>query len=180
MISRRKLLKTAAGKVVTQTLAAAVLLNQFNPGIVKAANAPTKFIEAADLNTSETKYGLCTGKTPQKVYFGMNGSAPQGWFIAGYQEKGYGATRNEGAMVLVCDPTQPMSSDQQFCSDWQNVRARPCWSNASRKWEQVDVYPNCYGGSDIRAVVCRLTTDPDRFSATERGVMVRTPLITCD
>lgn len=55
MISRRELLKTAVRKVVAQTLAAAVLLNQFNPGVVKAANAPTKFVGVEELNTESTK-----------------------------------------------------------------------------------------------------------------------------
>ncbi|MGN1034799.1 MAG: hypothetical protein ACI4PK_04375, partial [Oscillospiraceae bacterium] len=62
--------KIALKRVVSNSLAATMLLTQLNLGIKAANSAPTKFIPVADLNTSTTKYSLCKGKTEQKVYFG--------------------------------------------------------------------------------------------------------------
>ncbi len=188
MISTRKLMKALVGGVVTQTLAAAVLLSQLSPGAVKAANAPTKFIEVADLKTSETIYGLCTGKTPQKVYFGKNpnldtegnaipsdgAAVDQAWWIAGYDT-------TAGGLVLVCDPNQPMSNSQQFHSNQQNDHAyNAAWNCTYQDSSPSDVHPNHYGGSDIRAKLQELETDADRFSTAEQGMMKDTTVWTWD
>ena len=127
----KKLFKTALEGVVSSSLAATMLLTQLNLG-VKAASTPTKFIPVAALNSDDTKYGLCTDKTVQKVYFGKNpnfnkvtgtrttssgsialgsgaAEADQGWYIAGYDS-------TTGGLVLLCDILQPMSDTELISS----------------------------------------------------------------
>lgn len=134
MVNAKKLFKTALEGVVSSSLVATMLLTQLNLS-VKAVTPTTpssgKFIPKSALETTDTEFGLCTGKTVQKVYFGHNphfnkvtgtrstasdliplksGAAPaeQGWFIAGSQATGYGANGTNGGLVLLCDPLQPM------------------------------------------------------------------------
>ncbi len=50
----------------------------------------------------------------QKVYFGRNRETSQIWWIAGYQESGYGESENEGALVLICGSDQPIANNEEF------------------------------------------------------------------
>ena len=122
MVNTKKLFKTALEGVVSSSLVATMLLTQLNLS-VKAATTPSerKFIPVSALNTDATKFGLCTGKTPQKVWFGKNGSNAQAWWIAGYDSTTQG-------LVLLCDPNTTMNNSQVFL--------------AQDKYEQGD------GGSD--------------------------------
>ncbi len=193
MVNTKKRFKTALAGVVTQTLAAAVLLSQLSPGAVKAASAPTKFIEKSALG-SDTTYGLCTGKTPQKVYFGKNGSKPQGWWIAGYD------TTADG-LVLVCDPKQymgyvPFLADYEYDnSDYEYYNKTPYNKdpadiNNEKDWEctysgdapadGAKVYANHFGGSDIKEKLKELETDTNRFSTAEQDMMKPTTVLTWD
>ena len=133
MVNTKKLFKTALEGVVSSSLAATMLLTQLNLG-VRAATTPseTKFIPKSALETTDTKFGLFTGKTVQKVYFGKNpnfnkvtgtrttssgsialgsgaAAADQGWYIAGYDS-------TTGGLVLLCDILQPMSDTELISS----------------------------------------------------------------
>ncbi len=135
MINSKKLFKTVLRGTVSDLLAAAMLLSQVNYGVIKAVDSQTKFIEKSALG-SDTTYGLCTGKTPQKVYFGKNpkfdgngaaitneNSAAQAWWIAGYDE-------TQQTLVLLCAPKQPMS------------KAAFLEKDNYTKDESADIYPN--------------------------------------
>ncbi|MGN1034000.1 MAG: hypothetical protein ACI4PK_00140 [Oscillospiraceae bacterium] len=60
----------------------ALLFNSVNLS-TKAENfipSPTAFAGASAFG-KDTNYGLQTGRAAQKVYFGKNGDAAQGWYI---------------------------------------------------------------------------------------------------
>ena len=156
MVNTKKLFKTALEGVVSSSLAATMLLTQLNLG-VRAATTPseTKFIPKSALETTDTKFGLFTGKTVQKVYFGKNpnfnkvtgtrttssssialgsgaAAADQGWYIAGYDS-------TTGGLVLLCDILQPMSDTELISSTGGSNKAiggMPFL--ASGKYEQND------------------------------------------
>ena len=134
---------------------------------------------------------------------GVQANAAQGWWIAGYQASGYGTNKDEGALVLLCDPDQPMSNSQQFYSDRENDHdyseewgcvydedEQPITSTPIVSLDQAvtieEVHPNHYGGSDIRKTLQGYITDSngepvtDRFSAAEQGLMKETTVRTHD
>lgn len=156
MVNTKKLFKTALEGVVSSSLAATMLLTQLNLG-VKAANEPTKFIEKSALG-SGTIYGLISGTTMQKVYFGKNGSNPQGWYIAGYDSDTQGT-------VLVCDPSQAMGTSVKFLASYDTIESKYYNKTAyTSEWgcDYTDgtvptdrVNTNHYGGSDIRLITLK-------------------------
>ena len=104
----QKLFKTARERTISGALGIALLFSSINL-TTKAENlapSPTAFGEPSAFG-SNTGYGLDTDDTVQKVYFGKNGDASQGWYIVGYDE-------TKQNLVLFCDPNQPMLSNQIF------------------------------------------------------------------
>lgn len=169
-----------------------MLLTQLNLS-VKAATTPSpgKFIPKSALETTDTEYGLCTGKTPQKVWFGKNGSNAQAWWIAGYDSTTQG-------LVLLCDPLQPMNDSQGFLAQdkYEQGDGTPATSNYyynktayTTDWDCTyednftptgKVFANHYGGSDIRAVLKGYETDTSKFSTAEQDLMKETTVWTWD
>lgn len=191
MVNTKKLFKTALEGVVSSSLVATMLLTQLNLS-VKAATTPSpgKFIPKSALETTDTEYGLCTGKTPQKVWFGKNGSNAQAWWIAGYDSTTQG-------LVLLCDPLQPMNYSQVFLaqdkyeqgdggSDTSNYYNKTAYTT---DWDCTyednftptgKVFANHYGGSDIRAVLKGYETNTSKFSTAEQNLMKETTVWTWD
>ena len=192
MVNTKKLFKTALEGVVSSSLAATMLLTQLNLG-VRAATTPseTKFIPKSALNSDDTKYGLCTGKTPQKVWFGKKGNNAQAWWIAGYDSTTQG-------LVLLCDPNTTMNDSQVFLAsgkyDTTNYENNtPYNKDPANPENDLDwgctyssnaptgkVFANHYGGSDIRAVLKGYETDTSKFSTAEQNMMKETTVWTWD
>lgn len=190
MVNTKKLFKTALEGVVSSSLAATMLLTQLNLG-VKAASTPTKFIPVSALNSDATKFGLCTGKTPQKVWFGKKGNNAQAWWIAGYDSKTQG-------LVLLCDPNTTMNDSQVFLAsgkydttNYENntpYNKDPANPESDLDWGCTyssnaptgKVFANHYGGSDIRAVLKGYETDTSKFSTAEQNMMKETTVWTWD
>ena len=196
MVNTKKLFKTALEGVVSSSLAATMLLTQLNLGVKATNSASTQFIPVAKLNEDTTEYGLCADKTPQKVFFGKNGDKAQAWWIAGYQASGYGADGNGGALVLLCDPDQPMNESQVFLASGKYEEVNE--GNSTNYYNTTEyttnwgctyqdgytpagkVFANHYGGSDIRTVLKDYETDTNKFSTAEQGMMKDTKVRTCD
>lgn len=170
-----------------------MLLTQLNLS-VKAATTPSsgKFIPKSALETTDTKFGLCTGKTPQKVWFGKNGSNARAWWIAGYDSTTQG-------LVLLCDPNTIMNNSQVFLAQSKYDSSEPYENNTPYNKDPAHpandldwgctyssnaptgkVFANHYGGSDIRAVLKGYETDTSKFSTAEQNMMKETTVWTWD
>ena len=115
MINTKKTIKAVSQKIITHILTAALILSpmELQTNAVNITLNSNAFAEANAFGNN-TPYGLDIGKTAQKIYFGKNGTDAQGWYIAGYQENSYGEDKDEGALVLLCSPNQPMALNQVF------------------------------------------------------------------
>ena len=147
---------------------------------VEVAQPPSSgtYVEVSAFNTVDTEYGLISGKTPQAVYFGTNGDSgaygstaqKQKWWIAGFDSSG---------LVLVCDPRQPLKTQQRFSNATVSVDYRSGYGT----YESVpanELYPNHYGASDIRSALRDLAVDKSYFTLTEQNMMKETTVYTYD
>ena len=128
------------------------------------------FIDAEELKTPETKYGLYTGNTPQAVCFGKSGELERKWWIAGYDGKG---------LVLMCDPGNPFG--RLVFEDRSTYKAYDRAWNCAYGADPDEVAPNHYGVSAIRVkTLARCANLVAYFSRTEQRLMKAVPVYTCD
>lgn len=77
----------------------------------------------------------------QKVHFGRNGETSQLWWMVGYQESGYGESGGEGALVLICDPDQPIANNEEFLLsnqyEYKDLSGRDEWQYYKRHISQA-------------------------------------------
>ena len=144
------------------------------------------FAEASAFG-SNTPYGLDENKIAQKVYFGKNGTNSQGWYIAGHQASGYGEDEEEGALVLLCDPNQPMVSSQVFIEqgDYKNdfyygYINKTLYQDDETYTEATQVYAHHYGASAIKRKLGDLEKDTNIFTTSEQNLMKATKTYTYD
>lgn len=120
------------------------------------------------------QFGCGNNRTYQKVYFGLNGTNPQGWYIAGHD-------KITGGLVLICDPLQPMNTNQIFDSSttekyYTNAKG---WGTYNNDYSFTGyIYQNHYGASKVRKDL--QTYASERFSAVERNMMKNTQLYVAD
>ncbi|MBQ3876317.1 MAG: hypothetical protein II796_02210 [Oscillospiraceae bacterium] len=173
----QKLFKTARERTISGALGIALLFSSINL-TTKAENlapSPTAFGEPSAFG-SNTGYGLDTDDTVQKVYFGKNGDASQGWYIVGYDE-------TKQNLVLFCDPNQPMLSNQIFLAqnkyddEWCNTTL---YEDGETYTTPTKVYANHYGGSDIKKDLQKLEKDTKVFTAAEQDLMKESRVQTYD
>lgn len=180
MINIKKALKAVPQKIITNILTAALILNQMVPK-ANAINVTLNSNAFAEANAfgSNTPYGLDENKIAQKVYFGKNGTNSQGWYIAGYQASGYGEGGDEGALVLLCDPNQPMVSNQVFLEStnydrgYTNLNRTP-YQDEKTYTEATQVYAHHYGASDIIKKLESLEADSSVFAQKEQNLIKTT------
>ena len=177
MANTKKTFKAVLEGTISGALGIALLFNSVNLS-TKAENSipsPTAFAKASAF-AKDTDYGLQTGKVAQKVYFGKNGDAAQGWYIVGYDE-------TKQNLVLFCDPNQPMLTDQIFLdknkctSEWFNEEL---YEDGETYGTATRVYANHYGGSDIRKKLQELEEDTNVFTTAEQNLMPTTTVKTYD
>lgn len=188
MINIKKALKAVPQKIIADLLTAALILSQMVPkaNAVNVALNSNAFAEASVFG-SNTPYGLNGNKTVQKVYFGKNGTDSQGWYIAGYQESGYGEDENEGALVLLCDPNQPMVPSQVFLESGKYtddlylgyINTTP-YQDGETYTEPTQVYAHHYGASNIIKKLKSLETDSNVFTQEEQNLIKTTKTYTYD
>ena len=146
----------------------------------------TEVAETVAAGGAYTLEGYGQTKVAQKVYFGKKSGSPQAWWIAGYQESGYGTNNDEGALVLLCDPNTPMSDSENFNNSSSDYSYNSSWGCTYSSGAPTTVNANHYGGSDIRKTLQGYLTDSngepvtDRFSAAEQGLMKPTTVWTWD
>lgn len=185
MINIKKTLKAVPQKIIAHILIAALILSKALPkaNAINVTLNSNAFAEASAFGNN-TPYGLDIGKTAQKIYFGKNGTDSQGWNIAGYQESGYGEGGNEGALVLLCDPNQPMVSSQVFIEStnydsYTNVN-KTTYQDGEAYTEAAQVYAHHYGASDIIKKLKSLEGDLNVFTTAERNLIKTTKIYTYD
>lgn len=177
MIAKKRLSMLLATALMVSGLA----IDNGNVLSVKAeessATAPsvTAFATPDQLVSSDNfaLHGDYTG-VAQKVYFGMNGSSQQTWYIAGSDK--------ENSIVLLCDPAKPMSTTAMFENDDTNNKTYVAgWGDyASAFGEGAEVYPNHYGASDLRVTLKTLETNTSVFTLSEQDMMQETMIYTND
>ena len=177
MINTKKLFKMARERTISGALGIALLFSSINL-TTKAENlvpSLTTFAEPSVFD-SNTNYGLDADDKVQKVYFGKNGNAAQGWYIAGYDE-------TKQNLVLFCDPNQPVLSNQIFLAqdkydaEWCNITS---YEDGETYTTPTKVYANHYGGSDIRKDLQKLEKDTKVFTAAEQDLMKESRVQTYD
>ncbi len=188
MINIKKAPKAVPQKIIANILTAALILSQMVPkaNAVNMALNSNAFAEA-DAFGSNTPYGLDGNKVAQKVYFGKNGTDSQGWYIAGYQESGYGEGEDEGALVLICAPNQPMVSSQVFLESGKYkddlylgyINTTP-YHDGETYLVDTKVSPHHYGASDIIKKLRNLETDLNVFTMPEQNLIKTTKTYTYD
>lgn len=185
MINIKKTFKTVPQKVIANLLTAALILSpmELQTNAVNITLNSNAFAEANAFGNN-TPYGLDIGKTAQKIYFGKNGTDAQGWYIAGYQENGYGEGKDEGALVLLCSPNQPMVSSQVFLESanydsYTNIN-KTTYQDDEAYTEAAQVYAHHYGASDIIKKLESLEADPNVFTQEEQNLIKTTKIYTYD
>lgn len=164
--------------------------------------------EVADIQEEGGSYKLEGYKDmkAQKVYFGKNGETSQPWWIVRYQESGYGESGSEGALVLICDPEQPIANNEEFLLsnqyEYKDLSGRDEWQYYNKEaykpgWEcnytdfipvegETLVYANHYGGSRIRKKLNSYlknsidSIETSKFSEAEQGMMKKANIWTYD
>ena len=185
MINTKKHSKLYPQKIIAHILIAALILSKALPkaNAINVTLNSNAFAEASAFG-SNTQYGLDENKIAQKVYFGKNGTASQGWYIAGYQESGYGEGGDEAALVLLCDPNQPMVSSQVFLEStnydsYTNIN-KTTYQDGEAYTEATQVYAHHYGASDIIKKLESLEADPNVFTQEEQNLIKTTKTYTYD
>ena len=185
MINIKKTFKTVPQKVIANLLTAALILSpmELQTNAVNITLNSNAFAEANAFGNN-TPYGLDIGKTAQKIYFGKNGTDAQGWYIAGYQENGYREGKDEGALVLLCSPNQPMVSNQVFLESanydsYTNIN-KTTYQDDEACTEAAQVYAHHYGASDIIKKLESLEADPNVFTQEEQNLIKTTKIYTYD
>ena len=175
MIKYKKTFKTVPQRVITHILTAALILSpmELQSNAVNITLNSNAFAEANAFGNN-TPYGLDIGRTAQKIYFGKNGTDAQGCYIAGYQENGYGEGKDEGALVLLCSPNQPMVSSQVFLESanydsYTNIN-KTTYQDDEAYTEATQVYAHHYGASDIIKKLESLEADPNVFTQEEQNL----------
>lgn len=143
---------------------------------------PSEALAASVVPSKETfilrddlfQFGCDNNCTYQKVYFGLNGTNPQGWYIAGHD-------KIAGGLVLICDPLQPMNTEQIFDSSttekyYTNAKGWGTYNNNSSFTGYI--YQNHYGASKVRADLQKYASE--RFTSAERNMMKNTQLYVAD
>ena len=136
------------------------------------------YIDGSELTDADMNYGLTKGKTAKAVYFGTNRHSgtyenltlPQKWWIAGF---------DEGGLVLMCDPQQPLKTRQRFNLSTQPIQYQSDFG-VYESSPANDLHPNHYGASDIREVLNDLATDESYFTQAEQSMMKETTVYTYD
>ncbi len=140
-----------------------------------ASLSVTAFVTPEQLVSSDNfaLHGDYTG-TAQKVYFGMNGSSQQTWYIAGSDA--------HNSIVLLCDPAKPMAKGVTFENDYENNKTYIAgWGNYEPSLDEgAEIYPNHYGASDLRVTLKTLETNTSVFSLSEQAMMQETTIHTND
>ena len=130
------------------------------------------YVDGSVFKAADTDYGLTGGKTAQAVYFGTNkdSTQKQKWWIAGHDKSG---------LVLMCDPQQPLKTNQLFVPTTGRTRYKSEYGT----YESLpanELYPNHYGASDIRSVLSGLATNESYFTQTEQAMMKKTTVYSYD
>lgn len=141
----------------------------------------------------------------QKVHFGRNEETNQLWWMVWYQESGYGESGGEGALVLICDPDQPIANNKKFLLsnqyEYKDLSGRDEWQYYNKEaykpgWEcdyadfipvegETLVYANHYGGSGIRKGLNSYLKNSigdmkSKFSEAEQRIMKKANIWTYD
>ena len=163
----------------------AMLIAMSIPFAIESAYAETvmepptsnTYIEGSEFADADTNYGLTTGKIPKAVYFGTNGEPytnyvgqKQKWWIAGFDASG---------LVLMCDPKQPLKTNQLFVPT-TGLRKYRSEFGVYESSPANDLFPNHYGASEIRSVLNSLATDESYFTQAEQAVMKETTVYNYD